>query len=490
MKNLILRFINFIKQLFIRKKEHIRDDSKKLYEIRLEDVNEPCSMIVYTDGSYDSLNHKNNMSGGMHSYIFKQSKIGNVTNKRPEGHFITNQGYIDSKTFKQSSFYKLVKPIAYIDATYSIRDIHDITAIEMLAVSLSLEDIYQKVLPKINLKHITLLIDSQRVVDAVSNLINGLEDNHKQFPRLKKIYDKFKKKDILIGCIKVKAHVNNIGNNLTDGLAKFRSKPGHLLFVHTDVNSYWVKPSSYIPAIYNFNHMVCDPIRYKIRGKVSFMVVDEYNRMMGTVRMVEHQPMLNSIMSRYTTRSKNILTSGKFFSMEIPKVFNIVNIRYFKLLGQYVFKYHYYNDTITDMVGENVLSALTNERLTRQMDVMHRRQMRILGDYIDNTLDDYYCYDVTDRFYTIQDNKKGIEVYLSNIDNNRRDIKVLLKEEQVIRLVLGDDIPDYHFFKSIEKDKPKITVIINKKFRQFYYLVVETMDGNAAIFCNISGSYV
>ncbi len=468
--------------------------------------------IVYTDGS--CLNGSNNKIGqffsSAHGYIYNEDITIKNADKIKKWN-ITNNGYKKSLDSEDT----LVTPIQYFNHIKTIEEETDANTAELLALIFNINKLIE--LEEYEFNKIKIWTDSNYVIH-IFNTIDKERDIPEDIPLYKETIDSFsevlnklKSLNILLEIDFIKGHDGNLGNDIADRLTRVFHNENIVgdkeIFYLSDSHKYWNINIERHPFL-KFDQLLIDHKRDLVSdyslldySPSEILASKTNNSCFGLTIMREPVEELNNIINYYKNSiddninykidpNLSILNLNNFYSKETFEWFKY-NKNAFKFSSKRNILYNFANEILAyPLLGlNNVLAAQFN----RHMDIFKN----IFLEYKKEERDSQYLfYDVTNHFYSIQNDNVNNNIYKCNIKNGINHIKIKIpainpeskKIKIPISLKLGKDCLERNFFKTLEKHEPKVYIclILDPHLKLYsYYLITEDKDENIGIYTNL-----
>lgn len=475
--------------------------------------------VLYTDGSFiaNELGSREGFYGsGCHGYIYSDKTVNKPTSDRPNKFRITNFGYVPEDV-KGLEGVVNVLPLYFVDGCYSYLNQGTNNVAEIRAVLDGVCDLLK--IEGINLASIILKLDSQYVIHIIETIINSKYrkdlwlkpdlPNRDLWEELNELLIICKDNNVHVVCDKVKGHDNEIGNETADRLAYYarlqschREINKRFFITNTKNEKYWVANDVRSPLLRFKQLFFTNTIRAK-GDEIIYSILDyptdvspgtkSSNSCFGLVLLKEVNNVIEDVIKSYHklgwyTKRFNIIST-----CDLNNLFTRNNLHWYKMFGNGVYKFDYKQHKLRNIHNVPLIDTIRPAGLAIQALDYMKKLYKLVNDYKvykENGNDPFKMFlDITDIFYTIEVNDKGVVTYSSKISPTTDIVKIPVdigKKKINIPLELGKDIVNKNHIKQLEKYKPKITLILDKKDKFInYYTVVDCENGDLGVYCNL-----
>ena len=474
--------------------------------------------IIYTDGSFypnsDDLRTEGFTGSGIHGYIADINQPEKNTGDRLSNYVITTDGYFLKEENNEFKF-KLVLPLCYIDGVLSYLNKGTVSTAEVKAVIEACNYILENY-PDV--KSIYINSDSEYALGYFQKVwsANDRSDwshpdmvNHDLGLELETITKTMKSKGMSLELIKVKGHSYNLGNNTADRLASVardRSKRRDIRkdfhVVDTKDKKYWVIEDDRTPLLKFKQLFFTNTIRAK-DDEIIYSILEyptDYHVgsktsdcCFGLVIPVNPPDIIEGCIKEYHKLGWYTNQFNAISTMNLNNLYSRNNVHYHKLFGNEIYKYRYKAQELINIDGVPIIHSVRPSGLANQALNNMKALYSIIVDYREfkKTGNNPFkvFQDVTDNFYNINKNKKGDEVYECTLPQGSNFFKLktkLFNTELVVPIDLGKDTISRNQFKYLEKSKPKVILVLEKRSDKYinYYTIIDTIEGDIGIYCN------
>lgn len=503
--------------------------------------------IAYTDGS--AMPNPGFYGSGAHAYFYTDDGMGVKNVDKPLGNDITNRGYNETGDKKitepmltsyigkgislqkySTELYKLwvgdantetveeftnllnsdvfvVKPEFYLNMIESYAEVGTNNRGEVLALIGLIETIKKE---EINVSKIICHSDSEYLLAIFKGISNDKERKWFREDRpnidlwllLESEYQLLEHKGVDLEVKWVKGHSTNLGNNIADRLAYLAryksslSKSGRIYKINPG-KKYWKPGFNKHPFIdfrqlfFNNHHGYINP-----NGLPEYLIMN-YKRdvetgkksneaMLGVVQLTSGIDIINNIIDEH---NKAMQKTSILSSVNLPEVYSQNHQLFLENFGSDIYTFNPRNNTMLVLEERAVTSNVTPVGLANN--AMHKtmRLRDILTKYLakDNEPEFRRYVDITDSIFKENDTGKTKCI----LPNGEKFLTVDFKYDDVEMtnvFQLGIDCIDRNHLRKIEKLKPKVTLVLDKRSDDIYeyYIIVETLENyDAGIFCNV-----
>ena len=457
--------------------------------------------VIYIDGSAGPTN-PGQYASGSHGYIYMENNPSKKTVSKPNKNKITTSGYIGEDIFKAEE-YIVINPISYFDAIFGYSGIGTNNMAEVLAMIESYNTITTQYTTKVN--KFIFKTDSMYLINVV-NKIRAIgpkwrDDNRPNmnlWEILENLLNSAIENNIEIIIDKVLGHSGLLGNHLADRLAYLARYKASLnipetVYHFTDSKDYWTVNNNR-HAFLRFKQLFFvntlrtkqPEIVYHIMNYAKDVEIGKKSNiaLFGLVVLKERQDVIEQVINAY---QHNLGSLSLVATVDLNVAYTHMNVMYQKLFGNYIYSPSNKIKTIMSMLEEDpiaysvVPSGLAVQAIER-MDNLYI----ILNRYRENIKhSDYINIDITDQVYNIEKDKysvllsNGASVMYIQVDAYNKNLNIPIE--------LGKECIDRNQFKAIEKEIPKVTIVIHAATELcfYYYIIVECVkSGDISVWCN------
>lgn len=479
-------------------------------------------VILYTDGSFvpsDQQLQVGFFGSAVHGYIYTdndEKEVKNTTDK-PNDFFITTDGYIREEIYNAlDNKPKLVNPTYYIDGSFSYLNKGTVNVAEILGVYDGLNKLLEINIESIDIKEILVYTDSSYVLSVINSINNKKEEewnkedtkNVEYYNMLRDLLNNLNTLNIKITFEKIKAHTGELGNEIVDKLAKFASGQSAHREIHQYFylipakDKYWIKTDKQHPLI-NYKQLFFTNSLRAPNTEIIYSILDYKSGSQpgektakagfGLVILKEPPNIIEEAIKIYHKYMWNNRFIGAVSTLNLTNLYNRDTTHYYNLFGIDSFTFGYKDNMLRNMVKDDIVYTIRPAGLAVQ--ALERMQIlyNIIKDYREykelGLSDNYTFIDITKGVYTISENKKGQEVYDTIIPNGEHMLNVMIKykgKELSIPLELGKDTITRNQFKALEKQNPKVMLVLDIRSKEmiYYYTIIEASNGDIGIYCN------
>ena len=465
-------------------------------------VNEKKYAVIYSDGS--ARPNPGFSGSGIHGYIYTDKELGVKTGNKPNHYTLTDNGYLRNDELNKIP-HQIVSPTHYIDWAFPGEKVGTNNTAEVSAIIVGLRE-----LNKLGVTNILLKADSMYALNIlykllnpeieVSKILENVTVNQKYWIELNDVLQVLFKNNVEIEARHVKAHTDNLGNNMADKLALL-GRTGSSRFFHaidqfpfkddftlTEAKQYW-KPKSDRHDLLSQRQMYFTNLDVpdETGGMWYTMLKYSEDRELGKktndaafsiVYLPEPDEKIAELLEIY---KMNTMDKVSVATLRIDELYRPNMLRLYNRFGKYLYLYNRARNRheITPLEDGVLVNELYPQGLAFSAMDNTQTLHNVYSDYKNKTTNASKIFiDITDQFY--DDTDKGL-VFKKDLNTNNTgiDITYMLGDKEIkIPIQFGLDIMPKNNLRRVGKKKPKIILAIrnNNNVRLDYYTIVELED--------------
>lgn len=459
------------------------------------DPNRQHTVILYGDGS--AINGQGCYGSGCTGYIFSNEDLNIKSTDTPSKYAITDKGYIETENINKGN-YTILVPEYYFDGIFGYNNIGTNNRAELLAyiepINRLLED------TRLNIEKIIFKTDSEYTIKVIEYTMYmqerewrvKLNNNQDLVEIIYNLNNRLKANNIALEVIKVLGHSTSLGNNLADRLSNI-ARITRVQKFHIEVNNkkHWSRRMEIDPLL-RFRQMffISGNTLEPMYGIMDYKMATEpgiksNDTVFGTIVTKERVEILDQIMSMFSKAMTNVDVMN---TIDLNNLYNRDNTYYYSIFGPIIFTFNKRNNTLVGVNNDTIVKQVYPSGLAIQAYENILNIYKILVYYREHEENDYKYVDITDKFYhkdkknktvcSLDNTTTSIEFTLDKVDNIGKNINIILS--------LGKDTLTKNQFKAIEKNNPKVTLVLNKINKTILYkTIVEDDTGNIGIYYNV-----
>ena len=464
--------------------------------------------VIYTDGSAGPTN-PGPWGGGAHGYLYDNNDLKAKHADLPTGYVMTNIGYVIKENLKNSGG-TLVKPLFYINASYSFQSIGTNNTGELEGVIKTLEYLELTTLDEvIGIKNILFKIDSTYVLGVIKSIMQDKTRGWYRHDRvnleywiaLEKLLITFNNKGVVIETMKVGAHSDNLGNNIADRMAFVgKERSGKNIGKHTfDIrkgNKYWKGKKTLHPFLRYKQLFFTDEQRQfeKVR---SYSILDykgddevgirTKEACFGVVLPSEPPIEIENVIDLFQS---NLKRTSIVSTVILKNLYSQpVDLYYTNLFGTDAMFFDKQKVILNCLKETDVVVAIKPPGLAKQaIDKTYELLEVLRVKEADGKDGEYRTYhDITKNIFGVD--VKGKPKTLLGVTDKIMEIDIIVSGKDInVKVELGKDCIDRNQFKKIENDEPEVVMIVDKISERLlrYYIYINCKNTNdRGIWCSM-----
>lgn len=471
-----------------------------------QEIKEGYNIVIYTDGAAkgEIVASRGYYGSGYFGYVYSRESIGKNTKSLPTSVNPTTLGFMTPELSQQDAeFYKKsqpVQPVKYIIGSIPGTEINTNNYAEAYALYKAIKAILNI---DLDVKNILFKLDSNMLIYVLTEMISNPDADMSRyaFPDLyNETYNDIKtlkSKGIELRVKHVYGHSGSFGNNIADRLAFLgRTKSeetdnkatGIELIVDSnpDRDDFW-SDLELSPYIFGNTLYFLPPDEernpYLILNYSKDQEIGEKDGevLMGSIYSGIEDNVLKSITEKHINLKPDY---GNIFALDIGNVKHYMTNFFFKLDGFNIFTKNNRPGNLTVLEEYPIVRTIKPGSLAMQLIdnlFIHREILDIIKLEEHNT---YEVIDITNMFYTTEEDKKGKIKTECIMSRETKDI-IIPNEFGDIHLIPRVDIPPRDYFKrlcSLENIKVYlVTKLLSDKCKE-YYTVVKGSEGDDKVF--------
>ena len=463
--------------------------------VKLPEISKDLNLVVYCDGSASP--NPGLIGSASHGYIYKEESKNKFV---LYDHLITKDGYTSIEDNKEC-----VEPLYFIEKNYSFGFVGSNNYAEIYALKQILEWL---VVHKLYFKTVLIYSDSSYVVNTINEWMenwkkngwiknDGKEVNEKDlWMSIDDYLDELKSKS-QIQVEWIKGHNGNIGNLLADfgaNIARFNSTRGF----YTN-NEKIIDAKDYFKSKVDIHPLLCfsnilltqNNIKeyYMYNSKLPDHLIGKHSNesSYSIVHLKEPDKLIEEIKTFYYERKyNNSISLLKLKTLKEKKYYDRIKNCYFNsLLNKQK------TNTLVTFDNTVIVQEINPPGLLLRALDYYEHLEHILAD-IHSDSNQIQKIDITKYFYDIEETKNKTFKHVLNKEittgfkNMTLEINYMNKKIK-LPTILGYDMPSRNDLKKIEKDNPKIIlVLLPVSDESFDYCIYIETDDSYSIWSNAS----